>query len=90
MEDKKTKKLMKECCPRDEPSDEIKLLNYNTYKEGYEIHKKANIKIFQFCLKTIPKEIIIDELKKKKIIAYDWRDEKFKTGSVQIAKGDKE
>ena len=73
---------------KNEISNEVKLMNYDTYKEGYENHKKANIKIFQYCLKIIPREIIIEELKKRKIIGYDWREEKFKALNSKDDKND--
>jgi len=47
-------------------------LNYEHYKSGYLSYKKSMGKMARAFVLSCPSEILINELKKKKIIERDW------------------
>ncbi len=55
-----------------DPMDSINLSNLELYKDQAKSYKESIRKIFFTCLKELPKELIIEALKKKKIIKSDW------------------
>jgi len=59
------------------PLDSINLSNLELYKSQSKDYRHALNKIFFTCLKEIPKEILIEGLKKKKIIEKDWVNKKY-------------
>jgi len=56
-----------------EELDKISMGNLELYKSQSKSYKKALNVIFFSCLKEIPRELIIEGLKKKKIIKQDWK-----------------
>jgi hypothetical protein len=52
--------------------DEINIGNLELYKSQSKNYKKALNAIFFTCLRELPKELLIEGLKKKKIIKQDW------------------
>lgn len=58
-------------------------LNYKLYKESHEELKRFKKQLFRFCLKELPREFIIQELSKKKIIKQD-----YVTRKVEVSKDD--
>jgi hypothetical protein len=57
-----------------EESDELKLINYSFHKTGHLYFEK----LFQDWLKKLPHELLINELKRRKIVKFDWEENKFK------------
>lgn len=47
-------------------------LNYNLYKEGYKSYEKDFEKIAKIVIKNTPRQMLIEILKKMKIIESDW------------------
>jgi uncharacterized membrane protein len=47
-------------------------LNKNLYKELYNQRRKDFLKLLKLVLKHLPREDIIKELKRRKIIKRDW------------------
>jgi hypothetical protein len=77
---KLTKKLMEgySMVSDREESDELKLMKYDSLKNQVSECERCTRRLFQWCLNNLPREQIINELKKKKIAGFDWREEKYK------------
>lgn len=56
----------------EEELDSINISNLELYKSQSKSYKKAMNAIFFTCLRELPKELLIEGLKKKKIIKQDW------------------
>lgn len=52
--------------------DKIKISNLELYRKQAEEYRKSIRKILFTCIKELPKEMVIDALKEKKIIKQDW------------------
>lgn len=56
----------------EEELDKINISNLELYKSQSKNYKKAMNAIFFTCLKELPRELLIEGLKKKKIIKYEY------------------
>lgn len=56
----------------EEELDKINIGNLEIYKSQSKEYKKAINAIFLTCLRELPRDILIEGLKKKKIIKQDW------------------
>lgn len=56
----------------EEKLDAINMSNLEVYKSQSKDYKHALNKIFFACLRELPRELLIEGLKKKKIIQRDW------------------
>lgn len=69
----------------EEELDKINISNLEIYKSQSKDYKKALNAIFFTCLRELPRDLLIEGLKKKKIIKQDW-DKKGKQYSEQELK----
>jgi len=69
MKEDQTEKLMKECCPRDTKES----LNFDTYKSL----AKAHLSLLKKLAKLMPVETLIGELKRRKVIKFDYIKDKW-------------
>jgi len=53
------------------PLDSIEMSNLELYRDQAKSRKEAIRKIFFTCLKELPKELIVEALKEKKILKTD-------------------
>lgn len=67
------------------PLDSIRLSNLELYRDQAKSYKESIRKIFFTCLKELPRELIIEALKKKKIIK---RDLNLKTNKMELMEYD--
>ena len=61
--------------------DAIEISNLELYKDQAEMYRKGVKSIFFTCLKDLPKEMIIEMLKEKKVIKHEYDD---KTGKLKL------
>ena len=54
--------------------DKIEMSNLELYKDQAKMYKKGVKSILFTCLKELPKELIIESLKEKKFIKYEYDD----------------
>lgn len=59
---------------KENKTKEIDLMNLQTYKQDSEQLKK----IEKAIIKTLPSNYLIEELKRRKLIKFDWEDKKYK------------
>lgn len=80
---RRTKKINK--MKNQDPLDSIRLSNLELYRDQSKSYKESIRKIFFTCLKELPRELIIEALKKKKIIK---RDLNLKTNKLELMEYD--
>lgn len=52
-------------------------LNFDKLKKDSKDFNKFKKNLFNFLIRELPKEFVLETLKKKKLIKYDWEDQKY-------------
>ena len=52
--------------------DTIDSLNFDEYKKSHKDFNKFKKNLFNFLIKELPREFVLETLKKKKLVKQDW------------------